>query len=307
MLRVATAVFAALAGISVGRAEDSKVLSVAAPPKVTIAAAIEPVPAKPLTTPPPKVVAKAALVMDVHTGRIFYEKNADVHREVASTQKLMTALLVCEKGNLDGDLIVDRKDTQVVPSKLYLRTGEKHTRRTLLTTLMVRSANDVACSLARDNAGSVEAFIEKMNARAKRLGMNDTNFLSPNGLSEEGQYSTARDMARLARESYKRPVIRDAIFTREYKFTHNHGYVRQLRNTNRLLWSSPYCNGMKTGYTNAAGRCLISSGHREGAEVIAVVLGSTSRSIWKDSQSLLHWALGVDDSKKTTTESKTKG
>jgi serine-type D-Ala-D-Ala carboxypeptidase (penicillin-binding protein 5/6) len=235
--------------------------------------------------------------MDVNTGRIFYEKNADQHREVASTQKLMTALLVCETGDLDGLLTVDVADTRVVPSKLYLKAGEQHPRGILLKTLMIKSANDVACCLARDNAGSIEAFIDKMNKRAQQLGMVDSHFLSPNGLSEEGQYSSARDMARLARQAYRHPVIRDAVCTKVFSFKHNSGKVRDLGNTNHLLWTSPYCNGLKTGFTNAAGKCLISSGQKDGAEVIAVVLGSTPKLIWKDSQSLLHWALGVDDSK----------
>lgn len=267
-------------------------------PRVVVASAVSIRPAQPLAVPPPKVFARSALVMDVNTGRIFYEKNADQHREVASTQKLLTALLIAEKGDLEGTLTVDKEDTRVVPSKLYLRAGEEHPRGVLLKTLMIKSANDVACCLARDNAGSVDAFIAKMNDRAKRLGMHNSRFLSPNGLSEEGQYSTARDMARLARETYRHPVIRDAVITREYSFKHNSGKVRTLGNTNRLLWSSPYCNGLKTGFTNAAGRCLISSGMKDGAEVIAVVLGSNSKNVWKDSQSLLHWALGVDDTAK---------
>ncbi|MDA0811229.1 MAG: D-alanyl-D-alanine carboxypeptidase [Verrucomicrobia bacterium] len=268
-----------------------------ATPEVVVATAISVRPAQPLPTPPPVLVAAAALVMDVNTGRIFYEKNADQRREVASTQKLMTALLVCEAGDLDGLLTVDVADTRVVPSKLYLKAGEQHPRGVMLRSLMIKSANDVACCLARDNAGSVEGFIEKMNERAQQLGMVDSHFLSPSGLSEEGQYSTARDMARLARQAYRHPVIRDAVSTKTFSFKHNSGKVKDLGNTNRLLWTSPYCNGLKTGFTNAAGKCLISSGQKDGAEVIAVVLGSTAKLIWKDSQSLLHWALGVDESK----------
>ncbi|MEZ5328009.1 MAG: D-alanyl-D-alanine carboxypeptidase family protein [Verrucomicrobiales bacterium] len=266
-------------------------------PEVVVATAVSIRPAQPLPIAPPTIAAAAALVMDVNTGRIFYEKNADEHREVASTQKLMTALLVCEKGDLESPLTVDIADTRVVPSKLYLKAGEQHPRGILLKTLMIKSANDVACCLARDNAGSLEAFIDKMNKRAQQLGMNDSRFLTPNGLSKEGQYSTARDMARLARQAYRRPAIRDAVMTKTYSFKHNNGKVRDLGNTNHLLWTSPYCNGLKTGFTNAAGKCLISSGQKDGAEVIAVVLGATSKTIWKDSQSLLHWALGVDDTK----------
>lgn len=279
-------------------AEEPATTAVAGEPEVTVATAVAIRPARPLQQPPPRLVAQSALVMDVNTGRIFYEKNSDQEREVASTQKLMTALLVCENGGLDELLTVAREDTQVVPSKLYLSSGEKHPRGALLKALMIRSANDVACCLARDNAGSVAAFVDKMNARARQLGMKHTHFLTPNGLSADGQYSTARDMARLARASYRQPAIREAVFTREYAFKHNSGRVRTLTNTNRLLKLSPFCNGLKTGFTNAAGRCLISSGEKDGAEVIAVVLGSTSKAIWNDSQSLLHWALGVDDSAK---------
>jgi D-alanyl-D-alanine carboxypeptidase (penicillin-binding protein 5/6) len=263
--------------------------------------------ARPLPVPAPKLVAKAAFALDVNSGRIFYEKNADERREVASTQKLLTALVVCEAGNLDAPLTVLKEDTQVVPSKLYLRAGEKHPRITLLTTLLVKSANDVARCLARDNAGSVDAFVAKMNQRARQLGMKSSSFLTPNGLSQEGQYSTARDMARLARAAYQNPVIRRAVFTKQMQFKHNHGRVRTLRNTNRLLSTSPYCNGLKTGFTNAAGRCLISSGQSEGAEVIAVVLGSTRTSVLDDSRRLLHWALGVEEEKaKRTAKAKKK-
>ena len=105
-------------------------------------------------------------------------------------------------------------------------------------------------------------------------------------------------MARLARAAYRMPVIRTAVSTKQMNFKHTHGRVRSIGNTNRLLWSSPYCNGLKTGFTNAAGRCLISSGQKDGAEVISVVLGSTKQSVWRESQKLLHWALGVDDSTK---------
>ena len=296
---VALALVALQGGLARLEAEDPPLKAIAAhQPKVVVATAISIKAARPLPVPPPKVAAKAALVMDVNTGRIFYEKNADQRREVASTQKLLTALLICERGGLDNLLTVAKEDTRVVPSKLYLKTGEQHARGTLLKTLMIKSANDVACCLARDNAGSVDAFVEKMNTRARQLGMASSRFLTPSGLSEEGQYSTARDMARLARESYRQPAIRDAVITQEFNFKHNNGKLRSLWNTNRLLWTSPYCNGLKTGFTNAAGRCLISSGQKDGAEVIAVVLGSTSKSVWNDSQSLLHWALGVDDSEK---------
>jgi len=160
--------------------------------------------------------------------------------------------------------------------------------------LLVHSVNDVARALARDNAGSVEAFAEKMNAKALELGMKHSHFVNPNGLPAPDQYSSARDMSRLALAAYRSPTIRSIVSTKVLFFHFADGREEVFKNTNRILRDYPYCTGMKTGYTQAAGHCLVSSGSNNGREVIAVLLGERSRSwLWQDSCSLLAWGLSL--------------
>lgn len=243
------------------------------------------------TGPPPAIVAESAIVIDAVTGRILTGKNEDRQRAVASTQKLMTALLVVEAGPLSDPLTIDQSDTLVEPTKLYLRPGDKYTRGDLLKAILVRSANDASVALARDVAGSVDAFAARMNQRARSLGMRNSNFRNPHGLTEEGQFSTARDMARLARAAYRHSAIRGPMTIREYNFVHNDGTIHKLTATNKLLKRLPWVTGMKTGTTRASGKCLIASGSLNGRTVIAVVLGSTPQAVWNDSEKLLRWAL----------------
>lgn len=241
--------------------------------------------------PPPEVHGAAAIVVDVRSGRVLFNKNSREPRAVASTQKLLTALLVAEAGNLWETVTIMPQDTAVSPTKLYLKAGQKYSRMELLNALLVKSANDVACALARDNAGSVVAFAAKMNERARSMGATSSNFVNPNGLPAEGQYSTARDMAIIARNAYASPDLRRIMATKSFEFHFADGRVRELVNTNRVLRTVPFCNGMKTGYTDAAGHCLVSSGQSNGRDVIAVVLGSTKSRVWNDSQKLLEWGL----------------
>src|SRR5438552_10538630 len=133
--------------------------------------------------------------------------------------------------------------------------------------------NDVARCLARDNAGSIEAFAEKMNRKAAELGMVNSHFVNPNGLPAPGQFSTARDMARIAQAAYRNAAIRSIVSMKSYVFHYADGHGREFKNTNRVLIHYPLCNGMKTGYTEAAGHCLIASGANEERDVIVVVLG----------------------------------
>ncbi|MEY5026306.1 MAG: hypothetical protein RLZZ244_1834 [Verrucomicrobiota bacterium] len=239
----------------------------------------------------PEIHAASAVVVDAQTGEVLFAHNADQERAVASTQKLMTALLVCEAGGLEKPLTVQRSDTWAEPSKLDIQAGEVYRRIDLLKVLMVKSMNDVARALARDNAGSVDAFADKMNARAAELGMGRSHFVNPNGLPAPGQHSTARDMAKLALAAYRVKAIREAVRLKELKWQHPSGQVSQFQNTNRVLTSLPACNGMKTGYTVAAGFCLVSSASMGGKDVISVVLGDSKPFVWKDSHKLLTWAL----------------
>lgn len=242
-------------------------------------------------TPPPAVAAESVLVVDLDSGRNLYAKNADSVRAVASTQKIVTALCILDAGNIDQIVVIQPEDTACEPTKLYLKPGERYTRRQLLKVLMVKSANDVARALARDVGGSINGFSNLMNQKCAQLGMRNSHFVNPHGLTEPNQYSTARDMAIATRVAYRSPLLRSYIATKSFTFTYNDGRTRTIENTNRLLKSVPFCNGMKTGTTNASGRCLISTGSLNGRSVACVVLKSNTPNIWSDSEKLMRWAL----------------
>ena len=241
--------------------------------------------------PPPPVVGQSAIVVDVESGRVLYAKNADQRRAVASTQKIITALCVLDAGNIDKPVTIDATDGACEPTKLGLKAGEVYTRRELLKVLMVKSANDVARALARDVGGSQAGFAEIMNRKAASLGMKNSHFRNPHGLTEPEQFSTARDMAIAASVAYRSPLLRSFTATKAFTFRFNDGHTRLLENTNKVLKRVPYCDGMKTGTTDASGRCLISSGSLNGRSVITVVLKSNTPNIWNDSEKLLRWSL----------------
>lgn len=231
------------------------------------------------------------MVIDARTGEIFYEKNADAPRAAASTQKLLTALIVSERGSLDAPVVVQQVDTLAEPVKLNIKPGDTYQRIDLLRALLVKSPNDVARCLARDAAGSAEAFAGLMNEKARELGATHSHFLNPNGLPNPDQYSTARDLSIIARAAYANPTIRSIVCLPKLVFRYANGRTRELENTNKVLKRLPYCNGMKTGYTEAAGHCLIASGTRPGRDIIVVVLGDSKAGIWQDASALLSWGL----------------
>ena len=239
----------------------------------------------------PKTSAASVIVVDANTGKTLYEKNADQFRAAASTQKLLTALVVAESGFLDRQVTVQPTDTMADPVKLNIKAGDTYQRIDLLRALLVKSPNDVARCLARDNAGSIEGFAEVMNRRAQQLGAVHSHFVNPNGLPVPGQYSTARDLSLIARAAYANSTIRSIVCLPQLVFRFANGRTRELENTNKLLRRLPYCNGMKTGYTDAAGKCLIASGTRPGKDVIVVVLGDSSSRVWRDASALLSWSL----------------
>jgi D-alanyl-D-alanine carboxypeptidase (penicillin-binding protein 5/6) len=253
------------------------------------------IPASALTPGPsgavPNTRAYSVMVVDARTGAVLHEKNADQPRPAASTQKLLTALIIAETGYLDRPVRVEPIDTFAEPVRLNIRPGEVYQRIDLLRALLVKSPNDVARCLARDNAGSIEAFADKMNAKAQLLGATRSHFLNPNGLPIPGQYSTARDLAIIARAAYANPTIRSIVCLPQLVFRYASGRTRELENTNKVLKRLPFCNGMKTGYTEAAGHCLIASGSRPGRDIIVVVLGDTKSGVWTDAASLLSWGL----------------
>ena len=188
-------------------------------------------------------------------------------------------------------MTIAKEDSNCAPVKISMAEGEQYSRRQLLTALMVKSFNNIARALARDNAGSVDAFALKMNHKAESLGMENSHFVNPNGLPADDQYSTARDMSKVALAVDSVPELRQIVSTRTFAWKRSNGSFETLENTNRVLRTCEFCDGMKTGYTDAAGYCLVSSGEKDGRRRIVVVLSDTRDSVWKDSQALLEWSL----------------
>jgi D-alanyl-D-alanine carboxypeptidase (penicillin-binding protein 5/6) len=237
------------------------------------------------------VVAQSAAVVDSYSGDFLFAKNENAKQYPASSTKILTALIVIESGDLDHLVTVDLADTKVEPSSLGLKPGEQYTRRQLLFGLLLKSANDVAMALARDNADSVSAFADKMNLRAAQLGATSSHFVNPHGLHDPNHYTTAHDLVLIGRAAMQQPLFREIVSTVYYTWRAPSGQIDQLRNHNRLLRHFAGCNGLKTGYTRIAQQVLVSSALRGGHEVISVVLHTDKPGIWDDSKTLLSYGL----------------
>jgi serine-type D-Ala-D-Ala carboxypeptidase (penicillin-binding protein 5/6) len=237
------------------------------------------------------LAAQSAALVDSYSGEFLYTKNPDAKQYPASSTKILTALIVIEAGNLDQLVTVAPEDTKVEPSSLNLKPGQQFTRRQLLFGMLLKSANDVAMCLARDNAGSVPAFAEKMDIRAAELGATNSHFVNPHGLHDPNHYTTAHDLVLIARAAMQQPLFRQIVSTIYYTWRTPTGEVDELRNHNRLLRHFAGCNGLKTGYTRAAQQVLVSSALRGGHEVISVVLHTDKPGIWVDSKTLLAYGL----------------
>ena len=237
------------------------------------------------------LAAQSAALVDSYSGEFLYTKNPDAKEYPASSTKILTALIVIEAGNLDQIVTVAPEDIKVEPSSLDLKPGQQFTRRQLLFGMLLKSANDVAMCLARDNAGSVPAFAEKMNLRAAELGATSSHFVNPHGLHDPDHYTTAHDLVLIARAAMQQPLFRQIVSTIYYTWRTPTGQVEELRNHNRLLRHFAGCNGLKTGYTRPAQQVLVSSALRGGHEVISVVLHTDKPGIWVDSKTLLTYGL----------------
>jgi D-alanyl-D-alanine carboxypeptidase (penicillin-binding protein 5/6) len=242
---------------------------------------------------PPDVKGASVVVIDAASGGLLYERNPGEKRPVASTQKLLTSLIVAEQGNLGKEVVIEPIDEITEPTTLQLKPGSSYTRGALLTALLVKSANDVARALGRDVGGSLDSFADMMNRRAAALGATSSHFVNPNGLPAEDQYSTAADMAKIARAAYANQTLRPIMATKYHPFRYADGHLHMLRNTNQTMRENWFCTGMKTGYTDKAKHCLVSSGEHDGHEVICVILGSSKDRIFTDSGRMLRWALGL--------------
>ncbi len=226
------------------------------------------------------IEADTVLIVDGNSGKVLFEKNANQPREVASVQKLVTAMVILEAGNLDKPVTVTAQDASCQPTKLPNSVGGTYTRRQLLQAMLVLSANDAARALARDNSGSEAAFGAKMTALARRLGARNSVFKDSAGFSKPGQFSTATDMMKIAIAAYKNPFIRQATTTKFLPWRDARGKSTQLRNSNRILHRHPECRGLKVGYTAAAGHCAAIVWQENGRTLFSVVLRGHREMFW---------------------------
>lgn len=235
--------------------------------------------------------ATAAVLMDAGTGEVLYAHNADRQMLIASTTKIMTALVALEQGQLQKEVTVQQHH-MVEGSSMYLKPGETVTREELLYGLMLCSGNDAALALAEDCCGSVDAFVEQMNRKAAQLGMSDTSFANPNGLDDDTHFSTAHDMACLAA-----CAVQDPAFVRICSTVQARVGGRTMSNHNRLLREIDGCVGLKTGYTQAAGRTLVSCVKRDGRTLVAVTL--CDGNDWADHKALYAYGFAAETQRET--------
>ncbi len=235
-----------------------------------------------------EVSAYSAVVIEADTGRVIFEKNSTERLAMASTTKIMTALLTLESSNLDDFFIVSPDAIKVEGTSMGLKEGDRVTLRTLAAGMLLASGNDAANSAAVKIAGSIEEFAIMMNRRARLLKMNDTNFVTPSGLDDSNHYSTAYDMAKLARAALNNPDFMEICSQKTMKLNYgNPPYTRWLSNHNKLLKSYEGCIGVKTGFTKKAGRCLVSAAERNGVRIIVVTLKAPND--WQDHKKLLDY------------------
>ena len=237
----------------------------------------------------PKILSKYAICIERTTGTILFENNAYEKTAMASTTKIMTSIIAIEKGNLNDIVTVSKKAAQINGSRLELKENMQISLKDLLYGLMLRSGNDAAIAIAEHISGSTENFAILMNEKAKSLGMNNSHFVTPNGLDDEQHYSTAYDMAVLTNYALNNKVFAEIVGTKNTSINWN-GNSREISNTNELLGNYNGVYGVKTGFTFGAGRCLISACKRDGLDVIVVVLGAnTKKDRTNDSVKILNY------------------
>ncbi|HEX2925175.1 MAG TPA: D-alanyl-D-alanine carboxypeptidase family protein [Ruminiclostridium sp.] len=230
----------------------------------------------------PRVSAGAAIVMDAKSGRVLYEKNAYRRNSIASTTKIMTAIIALENGRDDEDVMVSKRAASIRGSTVGLKAGKTYKLGNLLYALMLQSGNDAAIAIAEHVGGSVEAFAEMMNRKAAEIGATNTNYVTPHGLDDPQHYSTPYDLALITQYALKNQKFCRIVGTKSSTFD-----GRGINNTNEMLSLYPGADGVKTGYTGQAGRCLVTSATHNGWKVISVVLNCSSRSVRAQSSKVL--------------------
>lgn len=238
---------------------------------------------------PPNISAESAALIDVASGRMLYSKNGHKKMRIASLTKTMTAIVAIEMGQLKDEVTVPPEAVGVEGSSIYLKKNEKLTLEELLYGLMLRSGNDAAVTVATHIGGSVPGFVYLMNEKAALIGMTHTNFTNPHGLDDSNMhYSTAEDMALLSAYALRNPVFRQIVSTKVKDISwEGEEYNRRLLNKNKLLHLYNGADGVKTGYTKLAKRCLASSATRDGRQLAAITLNAPDD--WNDSAQMLDW------------------
>lgn len=246
------------------------------------------------------VSAEHAILMDADSGRVLYEKDADTESLIASTTKIMTALVVAEQCNVLDRMEIPPEAVGIEGSSMYLQAGEVLTVQELLYGLMLQSGNDAAVALAIYCGGTVEGFVELMNDKARQLGLEHTHFENPNGLDSPDHHSTARDMAKLTAYAMKNEIFAKTVSTKSIRVG-----SRSLTNHNKLLWRFDGADGVKTGYTKAAGRILVSSALRDGRRLVAVTINAPDD--WNDHTRLLEYGFSQYETRLLVTRGQTLG
>ena len=237
----------------------------------------------------PNINARIAVAYDRKSGKAIYGKNENKRTAMASTTKIMTAIVLIENADLDQTITVSAKAAGTGGSRLGLKHNDKITMKDLLYGLMLKSGNDAAVAIAENVGGSIEKFADLMNEEAKKIGLDNTHYVTPHGLDNPEHYTTAYELAKLADYALKNEIFAKVVNTKNYTVTIN-GYPKNITNTNELLGYLDGVNGVKTGFTNNAGRCLVTSVNRNEFEIITVVLqADTKKMRTTDSISLIEY------------------
>lgn len=239
---------------------------------------------------PVSVSARSAIVIEADSGRVVFEKDADTRRPMASTTKIMTALVALEAGDTARQVSVAGEAVGVEGSSVYLQTGDRLSLDDLVWALMLESANDAAAAIAIEVGGTVEGFAAMMNEKAAELGLENTHFTNPHGLDNEQHFTTARDLAKLAAHALSDPRFREIVSTYRHSISVGDD-TRFLLNHNKLLKLYDGAIGVKTGYTRRSGRCLVSAAERNGVRLVAVTLDAPDD--WNDHRALLDCGFGA--------------
>lgn len=223
-----------------------------------------------------RVNARCAIALDRETGQVLFEQNAYEIVPMASTTKILTALIAIEQGELDKKVTISKNAASIRGSTVGYKAGEEITLRELVFGLMFKSGNDAAIAIAESLGGSIEGFSEIMNHYARGIGILDSHFESPHGLDSNGHYSSAYDLAILTSKGMNYDLFREVVGSKQIS-KDKYNFTRDYNNINKILWMIPGANGVKTGYTGGAGKCLVSSINNQGKDIIIVVLNCPDR------------------------------